>query len=387
MITSFFAPKRKRKSPEDTDTTVTEMSTSTSSSKSTASSDSTNDTASCTPTKAAEKRAKSGLVSSTSSGNNMSWNRPNSSLSITENVRELVSTLTEESWKEALKKYFEKPSFASLASFVKKERKQQEVYPPPQDTFTALNLVPLDKVKVVIVGQDPYHGPGQGHGLAFSVRKGVTIPPSLKNIYKELLENPNCGLNKMPNHGCLERWARQGVLLLNTVLTVRRGEANSHKNRGWEDFTDEVIRCLFTKRKRTSSEGCEEGAAGAGAGIVFLLWGAPASKKAESILKKCKGMGVKTVVLCSSHPSPLGAHKTASPFMGSKCFAKANEALRSMGLLEIDWGVDGTLMSPVEHQMGTMHSNDHVEIKQQVMMVKDKERIEDEEKEEIVVNV
>lgn len=367
MITSFFAPKKRKSQSsigEDSDTAVTEVSKSTTSLDSNDgtitrnSSDLSRGTNGISSNAASEKRTKT-ICSSTKS---LSLDRQNSPMQ--EHVRELVSTLAEESWKQALKKYFEKTSFASLASFVARERRNYEVYPPPKDTFTALNLVPLDKVKVVIVGQDPYHGPGQGHGLAFSVRKGVPIPPSLKNIYKELLDNTDCGLNMIPKHGCLERWARQGVLLLNTVLTVRRGEPNSHKNRGWEDFTDEVIRCLFTKR----SKSCDS------EGIVFLLWGAPASKKAESILKKYAGMDMKTVVLCSSHPSPLGAHKTDSPFMGSKCFAKANEALRSMGLSSIDWGVDGPLMSCKEQKDIVVNSG----IREQFIVGKEKEQASEE---------
>mmetsp|Transcript_12283 Transcript_12283/g.23010 ORF Transcript_12283/g.23010 Transcript_12283/m.23010 type:complete len:384 (-) Transcript_12283:3389-4540(-) len=383
MITSFFAQK-KRKSPSNNTTTehssdytaATEINKSTT----TVSEDDKRDSSSCNNT-TIEKRSKTAYLLTVP----LSLVDRQHSSSRTEHVCELVSTLTEESWKNALQKYFEKPSFASLASFVARERKNHQVYPPPQDTFTALNLVPLDKVKVVVVGQDPYHGSGQGHGLAFSVRKGVPIPPSLKNIYKELLDNRDCGLNLIPKHGCLERWARQGVLLLNTVLTVRRGEANSHKNRGWEDFTDEVIRCLFTKTKKhnnshnnnTESERCNSAG-----GIVFLLWGAPASKKAESILKKYSGVGhVKTVVLCSSHPSPLGAHKTDSPFMGSQCFANANEALRSMGLAEIDWGVDGPLSLSHIEQVNTVVNDD---IQDSLAVAKAKEQ---EVEEEIVVTV
>lgn len=379
MITSFFAPK-KRKSPSNNTTTEhsSYYTAATEISKSTAiiSEDDKRDSSSWNNT-TIEKRSKTAYSLTVP----LSLVGRQDSSSRTEHVCDLVSTLTEESWKNVLQKYFEKPSFVSLASFVARERKNHQVYPPPQDTFTALNLVPLDKVKVVIVGQDPYHGPGQGHGLAFSVRKGVPIPPSLKNIYKELLDNRDCGLNVIPKHGCLERWARQGVLLLNTVLTVRRGEANSHKNRGWEDFTDQVIRCLFTKSKNnhnnTESKGCNSVG-----GIVFLLWGAPASKKAESILKKYSGVGhVKTVVLCSSHPSPLGAHKTDSPFMGSRCFAKANEALRSMGLAEIDWGVDGPLSLSQIEQVNTVVNDD---IEQSLVVAKDKEQ---EVEEEIVVTV
>lgn len=204
-------------------------------------------------------------------------------------------------------------------------RKSATVYPPPQDVFSALNLCPLDQIKVVIIGQDPYHGPNQGHGLCFSVRKGVAIPPSLKNIYKELQNDPKVDF-KMPNHGYLERWGRQGVLLLNAVLTVRRGEANSHKGKGWEETTDEILRALV---RRPSNKG-----------IVFLLWGRPASKKMESVLN---GNRKHQMIISSSHPSPLGATKTNAPFLGSRCFSRANEALKQMGYDPIDWNVDGDL--------------------------------------------
>ena len=271
-------------------------------------------------------------------------------------VNELMSNLTDDSWRDALAEHVAKSSFASLATFVAKERQNKTVYPEPPDTFTALNLVPLNKVKVVIVGQDPYHGPGQGHGLAFSVRKGVRVPPSLRNIYKELLNN-DCGLKSMPQHGYLERWASQSVIMLNSVLTVRKGEANSHKNKGWEDFTDEIIRCLFTKRSEDAG------------GLVFLLWGKPACKKAESIINRYSsglvgGKKIQIKVFCSSHPSPLGATKTNAPFLGSKCFTRTNEALESMGLSAIDWGVDEPLSEdsdPIDSSssIGTANDSSH----------------------------
>ncbi len=249
-------------------------------------------------------------------------------------VQNLLSHLSEESWKNALIKYASRPSFSSLAKFVESERTNKQVYPPPSDTFTALNLVPFHKVKVVIVGQDPYHGAGQGHGLAFSVRKGVKIPPSLRNIYKEVISN-DCGLNVAPKHGCLERWSKQGVLLLNSVLTVRKGEPFSHAKKGWEDFTDEIIRLLLTKRPEDSGR------------LVFLLWGKPAAKKAETIINRhSNGLSgnKRHVVICSSHPSPLGATKTKAPFIGSKCFSRANSALIEGGLEPIDWNVDGNII-------------------------------------------
>lgn len=171
-------------------------------------------------------------------------------------------------------------------------------------------------------------------GLAFSVRKGVKIPPSLRNIYKELLNNDNCGLKSIPNHGQLNNWSSQGVLLLNAVLTVRNSEANSHKNKGWEEFTDEIIRLIIMKnsnRMSTKPSSTSDK-------IVFLLWGKPASKKAENIINRY-GRG-KHIIISTSHPSPLGATKTNSPFIGSKCFSKANEALVKMGKDPIQWNVD-----------------------------------------------
>lgn len=303
MITSFFAPKRKSRHEDE---------------------DNEGSGSSDTSTKALATAKRLKTVSP-------------EAVKVTSSpeAQELMSTLTEESWNDALSTYTSKSSFSSLAAFVAKERESKTVYPPTSDTFTALNLVPLEKVKVVIVGQDPYHGPGQGHGLAFSVKKGIRVPPSLRNIYKELLEN-ECGLDKMPAHGYLERWAKQGVLMLNSVLTVRKGEAFSHKGRGWEQFTDEVIRCLFTKRSKDAG------------GLVFLLWGKPASKKAESIINRYTnglmgGEKTKAVVISSSHPSPLGATKTKAPFIGSKCFTRTNSALEEMGHTKIDWGLDGPL--------------------------------------------
>eukprot|EP00551_Chaetoceros_affinis_P008440 CAMPEP_0203673928 /NCGR_PEP_ID=MMETSP0090-20130426/14414_1 /ASSEMBLY_ACC=CAM_ASM_001088 /TAXON_ID=426623 /ORGANISM="Chaetoceros affinis, Strain CCMP159" /LENGTH=320 /DNA_ID=CAMNT_0050539683 /DNA_START=25 /DNA_END=987 /DNA_ORIENTATION=+ len=235
---------------------------------------------------------------------------------------ELLSHLQEQSWRNKLLNHVSKPSFLKLAKFVATQRSSKTVYPPPCDVFSALNQLPVDDVKVVIVGQDPYHQPNQGHGLAFSVRKGVRIPPSLRNIYKELLSN-KCGLDKMPTHGYLEKWCSQGVLLLNAVLTVRESEANSHAKRGWEEFTDEIIRILVAERKKK---------------LVFLLWGKPASKKAETIINRFGR--VKHTIITTSHPSPLGATKTNSPFIGSRCFSRANDALVNMGQDPVDWGVD-----------------------------------------------
>jgi uracil-DNA glycosylase len=227
----------------------------------------------------------------------------------------LLQALKEPSWLDRLSDATNSDSFQKLALFVAKERATETIYPPASDVFAALNLCPFDKVKVVIVGQDPYHGPGQGHGLAFSVQKGVKPPPSLVNIFAEAMDD--VGIQE-PRHGNLEHWAKQGVLLLNTVLTVRRGQANSHANQGWEEFTDSAIQQLNEKRE----------------GLVFLLWGNPAAKKAAGVDAS------RHTVIKTSHPSPLGATKTASPFLGSHCFSRANAALAAAGQDPIDWNVE-----------------------------------------------
>jgi len=283
----------------------------------------------------------------------------------------LLSHLTEKSWLEALlqpkRRFTSSAKFSSLAKFVEVERAKQTVYPTPADTFSALNLLPLNKVRVVIIGQDPYHQPGQGHGLAFSVRKGVVIPPSLRNIYKEIENDPDVDFSStvkdttrarpIPTHGFLERWVQQGVLLLNSALTVRRSEANSHAKKGWEDFTDEIIRILVDRKNiggAFDSSGNSEGDDKEAGGLVFLLWGKPASKKAESILggtnMRNGNERKRHVVICTSHPSPLGATKTDSPFLGSRCFSRANEALKNMGHEMIDWNVDGSCFDNKESE-------------------------------------
>eukprot|EP00816_Leptocylindrus_hargravesii_P006667 CAMPEP_0196809576 /NCGR_PEP_ID=MMETSP1362-20130617/9498_1 /TAXON_ID=163516 /ORGANISM="Leptocylindrus danicus, Strain CCMP1856" /LENGTH=581 /DNA_ID=CAMNT_0042184305 /DNA_START=151 /DNA_END=1896 /DNA_ORIENTATION=- len=227
----------------------------------------------------------------------------------------LSDCLVNEEWKNALTDYMSSPPFLALERFLESEwRSGMKVFPPKKDIFSALNLCPLDKVKVVIVGQDPYHGPGQSHGLAFSVRQSVPKPPSLKNIFREISDD--IGID-IPTHGCLSSWAEQGVLLLNTVLTVRQGQANSHAKKGWEEFSDEIINILNQNEN----------------GVVFLLWGNQASMKGNSINEK-----VHTVIR-SSHPSPLGATKTASPFLGSRCFSRANVALVEKGKTPIDWHI------------------------------------------------
>jgi len=228
---------------------------------------------------------------------------------------DIPNQLNNEGWKSALSDHMESESFQSLLARIQTDANAgAAVYPPVQDIFSALNLCPIENVKCVIVGQDPYHSPGQGNGLAFSVRKGVKPPPSLRNIFKEAIDD--IGID-VPKHGSLEGWARQGVLLLNTVLTVRRGEANSHAKLGWEEFTDEVI-SLINEQKEP---------------VVFLLWGGPAAKKAKRVDES------KHIIIRTSHPSPLGATKTASPFISSRCFSRANEALAEAGKNPIDWNV------------------------------------------------
>ena len=232
-------------------------------------------------------------------------------------------------WREALGDVLKSDAFAELSEFVRSERESgTPVYPPEAEVFSALNACPPDRVRVVIVGQDPYHGPGQGHGMAFSVGPGVAVPPSLRNVLREAAADPALsGAYDAPpaGFGCLRCWADQGVLLLNSVLTVRAGEANSHRGRGWEELTDRVIEAA-----------CERGgggSAGERGGVVFLLWGGPAHKKAAGV------DGSRHTVIRTSHPSPLGATKTASPFLGSGCFGRANAALVEAGGEPIDWSV------------------------------------------------
>jgi len=226
----------------------------------------------------------------------------------------LADSITDESWKQKLQGFLSSQKFDQLSRFVKSERDRGTIFPPSDEVFTALNVCPFDKVKVVIIGQDPYHGQGQGHGLAFSIQKGVPPPPSLKNVFKEAVED--C-LITYPEHGNLMSWAEQGVLLLNTVLTVHQGKPNSHKNVGWEDLTDEIVDILNKEKN----------------GLVFLLWGASAAKKGKNVDTN------KHTIIGTSHPSPLGATKTKEPFLGSKCFSRCNISLRKSGLEPIDWNV------------------------------------------------
>lgn len=215
-------------------------------------------------------------------------------------------------WDELLKDEFKKPYYQKLRTVLASEYKLHTVYPNMYDIFNALKYTSYSDVKAVIIGQDPYHGPNQAHGLSFSVKKGICPPPSLKNILKEIQNET--GILPSDN-GELVCWAKQGVLLLNAVLTVRAGQANSHKNIGWEFFTDKVIQCLNIREKP----------------IVFLLWGANAKRKAELITNP------NHLILTSAHPSPLSAY---NGFFGCGHFVKCNEFLESIGAAPIDWSVD-----------------------------------------------
>ena len=215
----------------------------------------------------------------------------------------------EQSWKALLQEEFDKPYFVELTDFVRAEYKSYRIYPPGSQIFNAFNLCPFDKVKVVIIGQDPYHGPGQAHGLCFSVNDGVPFPPSLRNIFKEV--NADTGA-PIPQSGNLTRWATQGVLLLNATLTVREHSAGSHQRRGWETFTDAVIRIISEQKSK----------------VVFILWGAYAQSKASLIDSS------RHLVLRSVHPSPLSAH---AGFFGNHHFSLANDYLVRNGLASIDW--------------------------------------------------
>lgn len=214
-------------------------------------------------------------------------------------------------WNPLLRGEFEKPYWKHLQSFVEDERRRHAVYPSRENVFAALHATPYADVKVLILGQDPYHGPNQAHGLCFSVQRGVQPPPSLVNIFKELRDDLGFAI---PPHGNLEAWARRGVLLLNTTLTVRAGQAASHQGKGWETFTDEVIRQVNEKPF-----------------VVFVLWGAHARKKKTLI------NSARHAIVESAHPSPLSAH---NGFFGSRPFSKINAALRDARLEEIDWSLD-----------------------------------------------
>lgn len=279
----------------------------------------------------------------------------------------LISKLDEPSWYFALSKKSEEAVLSSSSSsptssstsssgpfqllqqiedFLYAEQEQfgyDVIYPPLDTIFNAFQLCSLNDVKVVIIGQDPYHTPNVAHGLAFSVLSSSlssspkSLPPSLKNIIQEARDDVNI---RIPKHGNLQHWARQGVLLLNTVLSVRQGQANSHSKHGWEEFTDHIIEILNDRSKYYPKSGTNNGGDDSDDdgindddGIVFLLWGNPAAKKAKIVNES------KHVIIRTSHPSPLGATKTSSPFLGSKCFSRTNEALIAMGKTPIDWNI------------------------------------------------
>ena len=214
-----------------------------------------------------------------------------------------------ESWQAVLADEFQKPYFKQLEAFVDQERQTQTIFPPEQDVFNAFVYTPYEKVNVLLLGQDPYHDDNQAHGLCFSVRPGIKPPPSLANMFKELKDDVGF---RVPNHGYLVPWAEQGILMMNTVLTVRAHQANSHKGKGWETFTDEVIRKVSAKQEQ----------------VVFILWGAPAQKKISLIDTS------RHKIVQSAHPSPLSAR---NGFFGSKPFSKTNEYLRAAGKPEITW--------------------------------------------------
>lgn len=222
-----------------------------------------------------------------------------------------INPVIEGSWKQVLANEFNKEYFQSLKSFLIEERSKYRIFPPGSQIFNAFNHTPFQNVKVVILGQDPYHGPGQAHGLCFSVPEGIPQPPSLVNIFKEI--NSDLGL-AIPKHGNLEKWAKQGVLLLNATLTVRAHQAGSHQNRGWEQFTDAAIMALSNGRQ----------------GIVFMLWGSYAQAKARIIDK------TKHHILTAPHPSPLSVYRG---FSGCKHFSKANQLLEEEGFSPIDWNL------------------------------------------------
>ncbi|MEN8992148.1 uracil-DNA glycosylase [Avibacterium paragallinarum] len=236
-------------------------------------------------------------------------------MSLTEEQQaKLAKVQLEPSWKYGLSEFLLSPRMDELKDFLLQQMKQDKViYPPNPLIFNALNTTPMANVKVVILGQDPYHGPNQAHGLSFSVQKGVALPPSLRNIFHEL--NTDLGV-PVSKHGDLTRWAEQGVLLLNAVLTVEAGQPTSHQKRGWEDFTDHVIDVLNEQREH----------------IVFILWGAYAQRKGQRIDQN------KHLVLKAAHPSPLAANRGG--FFGCKVFSKSNNYLKQNGIEPIDWQLD-----------------------------------------------
>ena len=226
-----------------------------------------------------------------------------------------MKAIIHNSWQDVLEEEFTKEYYLNLRHFLKQEYKEQTIYPDMYHIYSALELTPYEEVKVVILGQDPYHGPKQAHGLSFSVQPNIKTPPSLMNIYKELQTD----LGYPPvSHGFLESWAKQGVLLLNTVLTVRAGQAYSHRGQGWENLTDAIIKKLNDRDKP----------------IVFILWGKPAQEKVKMIDTN------KHIIIKSPHPSPLAAHRG---FFGSKPFSKTNQALEQLGETPINWQLPDTV--------------------------------------------
>jgi uracil-DNA glycosylase len=226
-------------------------------------------------------------------------------------MMEKINPRIEESWKTMLQTEFDAGYFAGIKQFLLEEKRLYTIYPAGQHIFTAFNLTPFNDVKVVILGQDPYHGPGQAHGLCFSVPPGEKLPPSLVNVFKELKSDLNI---PMPHHGNLEKWARQGVLLLNATLTVRANNAGSHQHKGWETFTDAVIRLLSAERE----------------GLIFLLWGNYAQAKQNLIDEK------KHFILKAAHPSPLSVYRG---FSGCRHFSETNRLLILQGKTPIDWAI------------------------------------------------
>lgn len=215
-------------------------------------------------------------------------------------------------WLGPMGEEFKKPYYKKLYEKVKEEYQTRQIFPDADDIFNAFDFTPLSEVKVVILGQDPYHDVGQAHGLCFSVKKGVQVPPSLVNIYQELHDDLGCAI---PHHGCLTKWAEQGVLMLNTVLTVRAHQANSHRGIGWEEFTDAAIMALNSQDRP----------------IVYILWGSPAQRKASMLHNP------KHLILKAPHPSPLSAYRG---FFGSRPFSQTNEFLTSHGIEPVDWQIE-----------------------------------------------
>lgn len=236
-------------------------------------------------------------------------------MSLTEEQQaKLDKVQLDESWKAGLSEFLLSPKMDALKQFLLQEKQADKViYPPSSQIFNALNTTPLHQVKVVILGQDPYHGPNQANGLSFSVQRGLALPPSLRNIFHEL--NTDLGIT-IPRHGDLSRWAEQGVLLLNSVLTVEAGQPTSHQKQGWEDFTDQVIDVLNEQREH----------------LVFILWGAYAQRKGQRIDPN------KHLVLKAAHPSPLSANRGG--FFGCKVFSKTNNYLKQYGIEPMDWQLD-----------------------------------------------